>query len=143
MNLGQALGGDLVGVYLHGSLASGGFDPARSDIDILVVARRPLDEATRRRLAACVCARSGHPCPVEVSVLAAAALQTWCYPPPYEFHFGETLRRGFEEGLESTDWSPAPSRTRGDPDLAAHITHLQSDGVALAGQTVNSPRTPG
>lgn len=32
-----ALGGRFLGMYLYGSLASGGFDPARSDIDFSVV----------------------------------------------------------------------------------------------------------
>ena len=33
----DALGDNLVGVYLRGSLALGGFDPATSDVDVLVV----------------------------------------------------------------------------------------------------------
>ena len=38
----QAAGLDLLGVYLHGSLALGCFDPRRSDLDLLVVLRKPL-----------------------------------------------------------------------------------------------------
>ncbi len=33
----EVLGDLLVGLYVHGSLATGGYDPARSDIDFLVV----------------------------------------------------------------------------------------------------------
>jgi hypothetical protein len=33
----ETLGADLVGLYLHGSLASGDFDPQRSDIDFVAV----------------------------------------------------------------------------------------------------------
>lgn len=35
--------GNLLGMYLHGSLAMGGFNPARSDFDILVVTRDRVD----------------------------------------------------------------------------------------------------
>ena len=35
--LTATLGGDLLGLYAHGSLVSGDFAPARSDLDVLVV----------------------------------------------------------------------------------------------------------
>ena len=38
---------DLLGVYAGGSLALGGYTPGRSDIDVAVVCRRPLDAAGR------------------------------------------------------------------------------------------------
>jgi hypothetical protein len=41
--LRDALGGNLVGVYLRGSLALGDFIPATSDIDVLAVTERPID----------------------------------------------------------------------------------------------------
>jgi len=41
----DALGNNLLGFYLRGSLAMGGFDPETSDIDILVVTERPVSEA--------------------------------------------------------------------------------------------------
>jgi len=40
--LTELLGDELVGVYLHGSLALGTFDPGQSDIDFLVVSERDL-----------------------------------------------------------------------------------------------------
>ena len=48
----EILGGNLVGLYLHGSLALGGFNPRRSDVDyIAVVQARP------RGKRACGCSR--------------------------------------------------------------------------------------
>jgi predicted nucleotidyltransferase len=47
-----ALGPDLLGVYLRGSLALGGFDPETSDVDILVVTERPIDDDAFAALAA-------------------------------------------------------------------------------------------
>lgn len=43
--LSEALGDDLLGLYAHGSLVSGDFAPARSDLDVLAVVVRPPDEA--------------------------------------------------------------------------------------------------
>jgi hypothetical protein len=41
----NVLGDNLVGIYLRGSLALGDFIPATSDIDVLVVTARPVDDA--------------------------------------------------------------------------------------------------
>ncbi|MGI9028699.1 MAG: nucleotidyltransferase domain-containing protein [Ilumatobacteraceae bacterium] len=38
-SLADVLGGRLVATYVHGSLALGGFEPTRSDIDVLVIVR--------------------------------------------------------------------------------------------------------
>jgi hypothetical protein len=42
----EVLGERFVGMVLHGSLASGGFDPQRSDIDFLIITRKDLPEET-------------------------------------------------------------------------------------------------
>src|SRR5574341_1166866 len=45
-----ALGGNLLGFYLRGSLALGDFNPVTSDVDILVVTERPVSEAESEAL---------------------------------------------------------------------------------------------
>lgn len=47
----DALGGQVVGAYLHGSLATGGFDPQSSDVDYLVATREALTDGEIERLA--------------------------------------------------------------------------------------------
>lgn len=49
--LGSILGGDFVGAYYVGSIALGGYVEGESDLDILAVCRRPIDEPTRRAVA--------------------------------------------------------------------------------------------
>lgn len=46
------LGGNLIGIYLYGSLTQAAFNPKRSDIDCLVVTERDLSDAQFRRLGA-------------------------------------------------------------------------------------------
>ena len=47
--LQRLLGQNLLGIYLHGSLALGGFQPGRSDIDVIVVTAQRVDLETKRR----------------------------------------------------------------------------------------------
>ncbi|MFZ5814587.1 MAG: aminoglycoside adenylyltransferase domain-containing protein [Bacillota bacterium] len=49
--LESLLGHRLTGLYLHGSLALGGFDPRRSDIDYLAVTAEPLSDPVLSDLA--------------------------------------------------------------------------------------------
>src|SRR4051812_17819623 len=46
----EALGDNLVGMYVKGSLATGDFDPETSDVDFFAVTERPLSEAEYERL---------------------------------------------------------------------------------------------
>ena len=48
----KALGDNLLGFYLRGSLALGDFNPETSDVDILVVTQRPVSETEFESLAA-------------------------------------------------------------------------------------------
>jgi Domain of unknown function (DUF4111)/Nucleotidyltransferase domain len=48
----DALGDNLVGMYLCGSLALGGFEPQTSDVDLLVVTEHPLSDTEMTLLAA-------------------------------------------------------------------------------------------
>jgi len=47
----DALGEQLVGAYLHGSLATGGFDPQSSDVDYMVATREALTDGEIEQLA--------------------------------------------------------------------------------------------
>jgi len=46
----RVLGDQLTGLYLFGSLVSGDFDPARSDVDLLAALADDLDAGTMERL---------------------------------------------------------------------------------------------
>ena len=51
------LGPALIGVYLHGSGALGGWSPERSDVDLLGVVARPLERRAKREISS----RLNHP----------------------------------------------------------------------------------
>lgn len=130
----QYMSSDLVGLYLHGSLAMGCFTPGRSDIDLLLVSREPLTRRFKRQLAETLLRNSNRPSPIEISALTLADLHPWVYPTHYDFHYSETWREQTARGLADKNWPAAASPRLTDPDLAAHVTVTRSRGVCLVGQ---------
>ncbi|WP_411112472.1 aminoglycoside adenylyltransferase family protein [Streptomyces sp. 029-5] len=126
----QVLGADVVGGYLHGSAVLGGLRP-HSDIDVLVVVRRPTTPRERRALVDGLLeisgqkARHGPARPVELTVVVQSDVNPWSYPPRCDFQYGEWLREAYERGLTP---SPAPS-----PDLAPLITMVLLGQAPLTG----------
>ena len=72
---GAILGEQLVGVYAGGSLALGGFDPGRSDIDVAVVVESPLSGDQRNRLVTSL-RHEALPCPARKLELVVYRLRT-------------------------------------------------------------------
>ncbi len=134
--LARVLGDNLLGVYLHGSLALGCFNPRRSDIDLLAVTHRPMSAADRHAVAAALLDLSGQPYPVEISILAREQLHPWRYPTPFDFHYSEDWRGQTAAALADGSWQRWTASERGDPDLAAHITVLHARGVVLLGPPI-------
>lgn len=132
----QRLGENLMGVYLHGSLAMGCFNPADSDIDLLVLVRDQLSAETRRDLARLLLDSSTHPSPLEISVLCRQDLDPWRYPTPYSFHYSEDWRERYERALATATGNLWDSTPRFDEDLAAHITVTRQRGVCLWGEPI-------
>ena len=97
----QTLGEKLVGLYLNGSLVTGDFDPAISDIDLLAVIRSDLDDREFAGLHQMqedfVAHRSAWSDRIEIAYLSENALQTFrshaspiaVISPGEPFHFKE------------------------------------------------------
>jgi streptomycin 3"-adenylyltransferase len=125
----DALGDDLLGVYVHGSLALGCFNEARSDVDVVVMTARPLTDDERFAVSDLFLRISARPFGLEAHVVTTDQLRPWRYPPPYDFHYGESHR-------ERLALDPAVALERpkeGDPDLAAHVDVVRARGVTLLG----------
>jgi streptomycin 3"-adenylyltransferase len=129
--LQEALGRSLIGVYLHGSLAMGCFNPNRSDIDVLVVTRNHTQPNARRKVAEALLRLSNHPYPIEISLLTKSDLHPWWHPTPFDLHFSEEWREKFIEALTQDAFQPEAPLV--DGDLAGHVTVVRQRGVALFG----------
>src|SRR5262245_11897003 len=79
--LRDLLGTNVVGMYVYGSLAFGCYNPARSDIDVLVVTRRRLAPETRGPLSSLLHGLSDR---LEISFLSRADVDPWRYPTPFD-----------------------------------------------------------
>lgn len=141
-DLASILSDALVGVYLHGSLVLGCFNPQRSDIDVVAVTRRLTTQDERRRLGALMLRSSSSkerprqpPYPLELSLLTGAQLRPWRYPTPFDFHYGESQRDRFAAGDFQPLWAE-------DRDLAAHITVLREAGRVLHGPPIEDAFPP-
>jgi streptomycin 3"-adenylyltransferase len=115
--------GALLGAYLHGSAALGGFLPGRSDVDLLAVTRRPVDQP---RLAAAIRSAATAGCPgtgLEMSVITAATARDLggC---PFELHLTTA---------PSDDKTVLGRGHPGDPDLVLHVAVCRQEGIAVAG----------
>jgi streptomycin 3"-adenylyltransferase len=128
----QAGGADparwFVGCYLHGSAALGGWNPARSDVDLLLVVSAwtaPVSEAVAAAVTASVSACPGRG--LECSVVLADAARRPREPWPFLLHVnssGDVVRR--VDGRDAA----------GDPDLLMHYAVTRARGVAVAGPAV-------
>lgn len=130
----EIFGDNLVGVYLHGSLVLGGYNPARSDVDILIVVRHALAQAEKERWIRAVqgvdalCPGGG----VEMSVVLERHCRSFVHPMPYELHFSAAHR---QRALDNLPGYCAQMRGT-DADLAAHCTVLRAAGIALCGAPI-------
>ncbi|MBK6041184.1 aminoglycoside adenylyltransferase family protein [Streptomyces sp. MBT55] len=121
------LGGDLIGAYLHGSSVLGGLKPA-SDVDVLLVSRRSMDERERRAFLdglLRISGSGGMARPVELAVVVQSEVRPWRYPPTCDFLYGEWLRAEYEAG--------AVPRAEPMPDLALLISMTLTGDAPLTG----------
>ena len=134
--LTESLESNLIGLYLHGSLAMGCFNPACSDIDLLAVTRQGMLVETKRRVTELLLRNSGAPNPIEISSLREADLCHWEYPTPYDLHYGEDWREKYQHALASNEWQTWNDQAQKDADLAAHITVTLHRGICLYGKPI-------
>jgi len=124
--LSEMLGSNLVGVYLHGSLAMGCFNPHASDIDVLVITHRRIGRQ-KLRLASLALAASLKPRPIEVTTFSRRDLIPWRYPTPFDFHFSEDWRTAYESGTALRRIG------KSGEDPAAHLAETRARGLVLLG----------
>ena len=131
----DAFGDGLVGVYLHGSASMGCWNPAKSDVDVIVVVDDAPNKDDKLRFLDCIvdinsrATKKG----VEISVVRRGVCKNFVYPTPYELHFSPT-----HLALYYADKDEYLRRLCGvDRDLAAHFTVINKYGVALWGASVS------
>ncbi|WP_181313571.1 aminoglycoside adenylyltransferase domain-containing protein [Planomicrobium soli] len=129
--------GEVVGAYLHGSLAMGGFNVNSSDIDLILVTKHPLSLNAKKELAKLFLGVSSRPFPVEISILNHSQLRKWQHPSLYDFHFSEFWRERYDRELKEGTTEYLNAEEKKDGDLAAHFTILKERGICLQGSPIH------
>ncbi|HEX4204732.1 MAG TPA: aminoglycoside adenylyltransferase domain-containing protein [Ktedonobacteraceae bacterium] len=135
-HISTILSDNLVGVYLHGSLAMGCFNPERSDIDLFVVVQQPMSVEIKRQIIDHLLHLSNAPCPIETSFVILSGLHPFEHPLLYDLHYSETWRQQNEREMRDGTWQHWNAERRRDPDLTAHLMIIRHRGIALCGKPV-------
>ena len=126
---------NLVGIYLHGSLAMGCFNSKRSDIDLIIVVEKSLPDNLKREYMEMVieCNALGPSKGIEMSVVLKNVCKPFIYPTPFELHFSNGHLDWYKE-----DPNEYIRKMKGtDKDLAAHFTIINKRGKCLYGAPIN------
>ena len=130
----EILRDNLVGVYLHGSLVMGCFNPQKSDIDLIIVVDRPLTDPVKRAFIEMTVEHNalGPAKGIEMSIVLREVCKPFVYPTPYELHFSAGHLEWFEEAPD--EYIREMNGT--DKDLAAHFTIINKRGKCLYGAPI-------
>ena len=130
----EILGENLTGIYLHGSAVMGCFNPQKSDIDLILVVRRPMTDAVKRAFMDMVVEYNalGPAKGIEMSVVLREVCSPFVYPTPYELHFSAGHLQRYREDPDTY----IRTMNGTDKDLAAHFTILNKRGRCLYGAPI-------
>lgn len=126
---------NLVGIYLHGSIALNCFNWEKSDIDFIVVVNERLSQETKLQLLKALedlrleAPKKG----LEMSIVLKEYCTNFKYPTPYELHYS---KQWLEKYLENP-LSLCGEEIKIDKDLAAHFTIIRHAGIVLYGQQIS------
>lgn len=124
----QILGNELLGMYVHGSIAMDCFNDQGSDIDVLVVVNEKLSIDLKKKLGQLHLNLSNvYKKNIELSVVTKNTLKIFTYPTPFEFHYSDDHKEAFSDG--TIDFSE-----KKDHDLAAHFVITKKHGITLFGE---------
>ncbi len=123
---------NLVGIYLHGSLAMECFNPQKSDIDLLIVIRKKLERKEMEIIVEALIDLETiyHSNPIEMSIILENDIKNFKHPMPFILHYSELHREKYISSKELCgDFN--------DLDLTSHLMVLKSRGKCLYGLAVN------
>lgn len=131
----EILQDNLVGVYLHGSAVMGCYNPAKSDIDLIVVVKESLEDSVKSTFMDMVIDlnEKGPAKGIEMSIVKRCVCKPFVYPTPFELHFPVAHLEWY--GMNPDDYI---SKMKGeDKDLAAHFTIITHRGKCICGAPIN------
>lgn len=130
----EILEDNLIGIYLHGSLAMNCFNSEKSDLDLIIVVNSDISMGAKLDYLENVL-KLNEEAPakgIELSVVKREFCRPFVYPTPYELHFSNTyldwIKERPKEYIENVQGT--------DRDLAAHFTIINNYGIVLYGEAI-------
>lgn len=133
----DVFGGNLVGVYIHGSLALGSYNPHVSDLDYVIVVSRAPSKSTKLRLMRATFDKLIPYAPqkgLEFHVLTQNELKRGRHPFYFELHYSPMHKR---EYIDDPEGYVAVMHGL-DPDLAVHLAVIWQSGIVVTGRPIRS-----
>jgi len=136
----EIFGGNLTGIYLHGSAVMGCFNPEKSDLDLIVVIREDISDEIKVQFMDLVMElnKQAPAKGLELSVVKEEACNPFVYPTPFELHFSEAHINWYQSNPQ--DYIEKMKGT--DKDLAAHFTITYQRGQVLYGKEISEVFAP-
>ncbi len=125
----------LTGVYVHGSFAMGCFNPAKSDLDVLVVVEDAITDLQKKMFMDEIIFLNNKlpPKGIEISVVRSEYCKNFVYPTPYELHFSNMHLSWYMSN--PAEYIRKMNGT--DNDLAAHFFITKRRGMVLYGKKID------
>ncbi len=129
---------NILGIYVHGSLAMDCFNPKVSDIDFLVIVKKTITTNVKRKLIDVLLelSKSGPKKGLEMSVLLEKNVKNFKHPTPYILHYSDAYKATYESNHSYL------CENGEDPDLAAHITVTRARGIRIYGCPIEEIFSP-
>ena len=131
------LGDELIGVYLHGSIALDAFNPDSGDIDILVVVKDSIDIQVKLEIARDIIGLDKKPCPLEMSAVKLSDARNWKTPGNCVFHYSDFWTEKYVERFSNPDADVyVVDHEFPDADVTSYIKLLKQCGIVLYGREI-------
>lgn len=132
--LESELSDNLVGIYLHGSLAMGCYYRPKSDLDVIVVVQNLIGADTAKKTDMAI-AKQADKRPttgnIELSIITAYTAKNIPIPVPFELHYSTAWHEKSLTGDNKYDSSKT------DIDLLSHLMYVRQRGIVLDGKPIS------
>ena len=126
------MGANLIGVYLHGSIALNAFNPDSGDIDLLVVVKDSIEISTKLEIARDIIAIDRKPRPLEMSAVKQTDAINWKTPGNCVFHYSDFWTDKYLERFSNPDMEVyVADHEFPDADVTSYIKLLKQCGIRL------------
>lgn len=131
------MGDELVGVYLHGSIALSAFCADSGDIDILIVVKNSIEVDKKLEIAKDIISIDEKPRPLEMSAIKLEDASNWVNNGNCVFHYSDFWTERYQKRfINSNEEVYVVDNEFPDADVTSYIRLINERGIVLFGNEV-------